>query len=325
MAEPVKNNGTNTKVVTPATKKTTALAEVKKGVVDIVADMIDKFIANKELLLPKNYSVDNAMKSAWLKLQDVQDRNFKPALEVCTKQSIANALLDMVVQGLNPGKNQVYFIVYGTQLQAQRSYFGSMAVAQMVNPDISEFAYAVVYEGDTFKYGINNGKKTVTLHEQDIENVDKKKIVAAYCIALDKSGNPLRTEIATIDEIYQSWKQSKMKPFDDKGNLREDSTHGKFTSEMALKTIINKTCKLIINASSDNQLLRDTMKRSEDLSDRAVVGIDIDEKANQGPVIDIEANQKKEGAEILAVQEPDLEAERDEPEKRATTGRGPGF
>ncbi len=295
-------------------KKSDALTQVKEGVVDVVARMVERFILNGELILPQNYSVDNAMKSAWLILQATEDKDHNKALEVCTKQSIANALLDMVVQGLNPGKKQLYFIVYGKSLTAQRSYFGSMAVAQMVNPRILEFAYACVYEGDTFTYGILNGKKMVTKHEQDIGSVKKENIVAAYCIALDKDGNPLRTEIMTFDEIKQAWRQSKMKPIDDKGNVTESSTHGKFTGEMALKTVINRTCKAIINASSDNALLLERINRNEELMDRATVGIEIEEKANQGAVIEIEAQKLTPEPQEQALAEAPKEA-----------SKGPGF
>lgn len=258
-----------------------------RSVVDIVKDKVNQFIKSGELLIPQNYSPDNAMKAAWLVLQDIEDKDHHKALDVCTKQSVANALLDMVVQGLNPLKNQGYFIVYGKSLNFQRSYFGSMAVAQLVNPEIDEFAYAVVYEGDKFKYGIKNGKKTVQEHEQDIENVKKEKIVAAYAIALDRKGEPLRTEIMTFDEIKQAWAQSKMKPINEKGEVNAGSTHGKFTGPMALKTVANRLCKAIINASSDNALLLNTMKKSEELADEAVVSSEFAELANTGPALEI--------------------------------------
>jgi recombination protein RecT len=264
------------------------LALYKKNVVDAVALKVTQYIKNGELNLPHSYSVNNAIKSAWLILQQTFDRDNKPALEVCTRNSVANALLDMVVQGLNPGKKQCYFIVYGKTLTCQRSYFGSMAVAQMVNPRIWDFAYAVVYEGDKFTYGIINGKKTVTLHEQSIENVNKQKIIAAYCILLDKNGEPIKTEIMTMDEIKQSWRQSKMNPIDDKGNVKDSSMHGKFTADMALKTVINKTCKFIINASSDSSLLLDLINRNDEIADAEEVRDEIDSNANTGEVLGIE-------------------------------------
>jgi recombination protein RecT len=278
----------------PATRPESALAMAKRTIVDVVAAKVTQFIANGELNMPENYSVNNAIKAAWLILQGTMDKDNKPALEVCTKDSIANALLDMVVQGLNPMKKQNYFIVYGKTLTCQRSYFGSMAVAKMVQPKVDDFAFAVVYQGDVFKYGIKNGKKTVTEHTQTIENVDKKKIIAAYCIALDKSGEPFRTEIMTMEEIQQAWKQSKMNPFDDKGNLKEYSTHGKFTGEMALKTVINRTCKAIINASSDNALLLERINKNDELADRAEVEAEIEEEANKGDIIEIKAETEQE-------------------------------
>lgn len=275
---------------TPATRQTTdPISLVKRDVVDVVAAKVNQFIQRGELNMPQGYSVNNAIKSAWLTLQQVADKDGKPALAVCTRDSIANSLLDMVVQGLNVGKKQGYFIVYGRALSFQRSYFGSMAVAQMVNQRIGDFAYAVVYEGDTFKYGIKNGRKTITEHEQELSNVDKKKILAAYCIIMDKDDNPIKTEIMTIDEIKQAWRQSKMNPFDEKGNLKDSSTHGKFTAEMALKTVINRCCKAVINSSSDNALLLERINRNEDLADRAEAEAEIEEVENTGEVLEFPA------------------------------------
>jgi len=110
-----------------ANNKDNQLALVKKDTVDIVAAKVREFQERGELDLPPNYSPENAMKSAWLILQNTFDKNKKPVLHACTKDSIANSLLDMIVQGLNPAKKQCYFIAYGNQLVCQRSYFGTMA------------------------------------------------------------------------------------------------------------------------------------------------------------------------------------------------------
>uniref|UniRef100_A0A6M3JCU2 Putative DNA recombination protein n=1 Tax=viral metagenome TaxID=1070528 RepID=A0A6M3JCU2_9ZZZZ len=302
--------GTQT-VAAPAIKQESPLALMKRTIVDAVAAKVEMFVKNREIDLPAAYSVGNAIKSAWLILQETEDKNHAKALDFCTKDSIANALLDMIVQGLNPTKKQVYFIVYGKTLTAQRSYFGSMAVAKMVQPQIDDFAYAAVYEGDAFKYGITNGKKNIVLHEQELGNVDKKKIVGAYAIALNKAGEPYRAEIMTIDEIMQAWKQSKMSPINDKGDIKADSTHGKFTADMAQKTVINKLCKAIVNASSDRALLLEMMNRAEDLSDRAAAEAEIEEQANTGEVIDVQVETRPETAEEMAPAEC--------PNKQATT------
>jgi recombination protein RecT len=312
------------KTATPATvKPESTLAMMKRTVVDVVANKIEGFIANREIDLPKSYSVGNALKSAWLILQATTDRQGNPALSVCTRDSIANALLDMIVQGLNPEKKQAYFIVYGKSLNCQRSYFGSMAVAKMVNPKVDDFAYEVVYEGDTFKYGIKNGRKMVTDHEQDIKNIDKAKIIAAYCIALNGDGEPLRTDIMTMDEIKQAWKQSQMKPIDDNGNIKAGSTQEKFTADMAKKTVVNRCCKAIINASSDNALLLERINRSEELADRAIVEAEIEENANEGKVLEIATKAEEE--QVIDVEATDVQPEQEESPKAAAAGRGPGF
>lgn len=290
----------------------------ERSIVDIVSEKINNFIQSGELNLPKAYSVPNALKSAYLILQTVEDKDKRPALEVCTKASIANALLDMIVQGLNPGKRQNYFIVYNKTLSCQRSYFGSMAVAEMVNPAIKDWGFNVVYEGDTFKYGIHNGKASVIEHAQELENIDKAKIIAAYAMALDKDGNPIKTEIMTIDEIHKAWSMSKMKPIDDKGEVKPESTHGRFARDMALKTVINKTAKFIINASSDNALLLERINRAEDFADAAGVQAEIEEKANSGSVIMIPDEPKKIEGEV-STKEPKKDNGLPSPEEEQAT------
>lgn len=289
----------------------------EKSVVDIVSDKVSEFLKSGQLDLPKNYSVDNALKSAYLVLNTIMDKDKKLVMVdgkltgIVTRASIANAVLDMVVQGLNPGKKQCYFIVYGQTLACQRSYFGSMAVAEMVNPAIKDWGFNVVYEGDKFSYGIHNGKASVIEHEQKLENVDKLNIIAAYAMALDKDGLPIKTEIMTIDEIHQAWNMSKMKPFNDKGELRADSTHGRFARDMAVKTVINKVSKFIINASSDNALLLERINRAEDLADSMEVQVQIEEKANTGSVIMI-PDEKPQIEEKKGVPEGGVKSETDE-------------
>jgi recombination protein RecT len=292
------------------------LPKEASDVVDLVASKIRGFMRSGQINLPRDYSVENALKSAWLILQTVTDKDKNPALNVCTKTSLANSLLDMIIQGLNPAKKQGYFIVYGKQLVFQRSYFGSMAVLQMVNRNVGDFAYAIVYENDKFRYGIEHGKKIVQLHEQDIDNIDKQKIKGAYCIIFNKAGEPIKTEIMTIDEIKQSWKQSKQNPITEKGDIRQESVHGKFTADMALKTVINKACKVMINSSSDNALLLERINRAEDFADQAAAQTEIEEHANTGDTLQIENE---------AAEQEQSEGGNGEAKEEATTGKKPGF
>jgi recombination protein RecT len=300
------------------------LALVKKDVVDVVGKKVQEFVSRGELHLPPNYSVENAMKSAWLILQNTFDKDKKPVLQVCTKDSIANALLDMAVQGLNPAKKQGYFIAYGKQLVFQRSYFGTMAVTKRVAGAKDIFA-EVVYKGDEFEYQIRNGNKVITKHAQRIENVDPNNIVAAYCTIVFDDDRQF-TDIMTWAEIQKAWSKSKMNPD------KEGSTHKEFAQEMCRKTVINRACKRYLNSSDDGSLLMQHINRADEVAAEAEVEAEIEENANQ-ELIDVEYEVADEGPTIEeTTEEPKEEkpAEKPKQEKKQAQQQtifeeGPGF
>lgn len=260
--------------------KNKQLAVREKNIVDSVLDRVKTFEQTGQLMLPPNYVAENALKSAWLMLQETKDKNNKPVLETCSKASIANALLSMVIQGLNVDKHQCYFIVYGNKLVLQRSYFGSMHVAKTVDPNIEDIYAAVVYEDDDFEYEIKHGKERVIKHTQKLANKDKDKIIGAYATILYKDGTELST-IMTIDQIKEAWRKSPMKPVDDKGNIKAYSTHAQFTEEMAKKTVINRACKYVINSSSDQSIVAQFAKALDSEIAEAEMQMEIEENANQ--------------------------------------------
>ena len=265
---------------------TPAITEKKKTVTDIAAERVRALAARNELHLPADYSAENALKAAWLVLQDVVDKDKNPALKVCDQNSVAMALFNMVVLGLNPLKKQCYFMVYGKSLACQPSYFGNMAMAKRLDERIDEFVYEVVYEGDRLTYKIDRGKRIVENHEQELANVSNGKIVAAYCMALDRDGKVLRAELMTWEEIKQSWRQSKQRVFDDKGNLTAGSVHSKFTRDMALRTVINKVAKPLIN-NSDDAYLKLAIEATRGGQVEQELEHALATEANQGEIIDI--------------------------------------
>jgi len=296
------------------------LALVKKDVVDVVGKKVQEFVARGELHLPPNYSVENAMKSAWLILQNTVDKDKRPVLQVCTKDSIANALLDMAVQGLNPAKKQGYFIAYGKQLVFQRSYFGTMAVTKRVAGAKDIFA-EVVYKGDEFEYTIKNGNKYITKHIQRIENVDPNNIVAAYCTIVFDDDRQF-TDVMTWDEIQKAWSKSKMNPD------KEGSTHKDFAQEMARKTVINRACKRYLNSSDDGSLLMYHVNRADEVVAEAEVEAEIEENANQ-ELIDIDADydaDTEESGEDTEEQPADKpKQEKKQAQQQTVFEEGPGF
>lgn len=211
---------------------------------DIVLNKVNQFARDGGLKLPENYSVVNNMKSAWLVLQETTDRNSKPALEVCSKASIANALFDMVLQGLSVSKSQGYFIVYGNKLEFQRSYFGTVALAKRSGGIKTEPVANVIYEGDDFIYTIDpqTGHYAIVKHEQKLQNIDDNKITGAYAIVKLADGSTQVT-IMTIAQIRAAWNQGATKG--------KSPAHQNFAGEMAKKTVIGRACKMVINSADD--------------------------------------------------------------------------
>lgn len=263
------------------------LALVKKDTVDIVAKKVKQFQESGEIRFPANYSPENAMKSAWLILQNTKTKkgdSQRPVLEVCSKDSIANSLLDMVVQGLNPMKKQGYFIAYGNQLTFQRSYFGSMAVTKRVTGAKSIDA-AVIYEGDEVEYEMVNGRIKNLSHKQKFGNIDKEKILGAYCI-ITLPDNDIYTELMTIEELRKAWSKAQFWGKDQKEE-KKGSTHDEFKQEMAKKTVINRACKKYLNSSDDGSVLMNHVNKEEDISDEAQLQSELEENANS-EIIDME-------------------------------------
>lgn len=227
----------------PQAEQTTALKKYD-NISEQVLAKIEQFQQDGGLRLPANYSVENHMKSAWLVLQATTDRNGNPALSVCTKGSIANALFDMVLQGLSVSKKQGYFIVYGNTLEFQRSYFGTIALAKRAGGVKGEPVANIIYEGDEFIYMINpnTGRKSIVKHEQKLENIDNAKIVGAYAI-VTYADDSTEVTIMSMAQIRAAWNQGATK-----GN---SPAHKNFTDEMAKKTVIGRACKTVINSSDD--------------------------------------------------------------------------
>ena len=285
-----------------------------------IEERINDLKKNKDFHFPVNYSPENALKSAWLMLQNVVDKDKRQALTVCTKESIQNAIFDMVIQGLSPAKKQCYFVVYGNQLSLMRSYFGTMAVTKRCS-SVQDILPQVVYEGDKFEYGIINGILTIKEHIPNLDNIDNKKIKAVYCIIVDKKGVP-NAFIMTLKQIYQAWAQSKAYPFDDKGILKNSSVQAKFTDQMAMKTVISRACKHYLNTSDDSDLFVEAVNRTTEnefvenraeeihedpinkilkskAEEKQAVEIVI-EKPDEGTTV-LDAEKSKEGQETTAV------------------------
>ncbi len=237
---------------------TTKAVALQRNVCDEVIARVNKLEQDKMLVLPKDYAVENHLKAAWLILQETVDRNNKPVLEVCTKPSIANCLLDMTLQGLSASKKQCYFVAYGNKLTLMRSYFGTVAIAKRAGNIKTEPIANVVYEGDEFIYEIDpdTGLTHIVKHTQKMENINMQQIKGAYAIVKLANGQTQVT-VMSIQQIKAAWAQGR-----GGGNTK---AHTNFTDEMCKKTVIGRACKMVINSSDDAWLYdgkRDEMDAS---------------------------------------------------------------
>lgn len=233
------------------------------------------------LAFPDNYNVTNALNSAYLILQDMTVRRKegnewveKRAIDVCTKQSIASSLMDMAVQALSPMKKQCYFVAFGDKLTLMRSYQGTMAVAKRVGA--TNIRAEVIYEGDVFRYHIENGYKIIDEHTQDFKNIDNEKIVGAYAI-VDYPGSTPYVEVMNIAQIEKAWTKGKA------DLSKANDVHNEFADQMAKKTVINRACKNFINSSDDGYLM-ETFERTANSEEVDVVAeqvaAEIEQNAN---------------------------------------------
>lgn len=206
--------------------------------VTMVNNSIDDMKNNEGLSLPPDYSVGNALNSAYLILSDTSKG--QPLLDKCDQGSVIKALMNMAIQGLSPAKNQCYFIPYGNQLVMQRSYFGSISVVKRLS-NVKDIQAQVVHKDDTFKIGGENGVLVVKEFEPSFENLDKP-IIGAFAWIEDINGNRTYT-VMTKKDIDTSWSHAKTK-----------KVQNEFPEEMAKRTVINRAAKFYINSSSDNDL-----------------------------------------------------------------------
>lgn len=210
-----------------------------------VQDSINQMMNQENgLKLPANYAVGNALKSAFFALKGNNDGDL---IQVAThmpemKTSIANALMDMVVQGLTPAKTQVYFIRYGNQVKMQRSYFGTQAALKRLS-EVHDCWANVVHEGDGLEIGAQNDRLVVRDWKPTLEGLDKE-IKYVYAVIEMADGTHQHT-IMTFKQIKNSWSQTRSK----------GAVQNKFSDEMAKRTVLNRAAKNILNTSDDSDLV----------------------------------------------------------------------
>lgn len=219
---------------------------IRRAGENITTQVLERVAAKQkagELVLPKGYEAGNALNSAWLYLQTIETKTHQKAIDVCTKNSIANALLQTVIKGEHCGTH-CYFIPCGNSLEFWERYTGKLMRAKR-DTNIQSVHAQVIYDGDNFVYTVDeNGDYQLVKHETSIENMDINKIKGAYAVVVNKDGSR-HLEIMTMDMIRKAWGQ---------GAARGNSgAHTNFTDQMCKKTIISRACKVALDSTSDGE------------------------------------------------------------------------
>jgi recombination protein RecT len=228
----------------------TQLTVAEKTIADTVQNRVNALVTAGRLNLPQDYSLGNAMSSAFLKLQKTKDRNGKPVLEACTKESIANTLLDMAIMGLSMSKDQCYPIAYGTELTCFVSVWGKIAAFKRLKGVEGDPVANLIYEGDEVELDNTNGELSIAKHVQKWESVVNGKITGAY--ASVKFNGQKRWAVLPMREILEGWSKS-----------QADKNHLQFTGEFAKRSALNRLMKSIIKTTSDKDILAEVLDENE--------------------------------------------------------------
>lgn len=262
----------------------------EKQITDIVFNKVVDLQAKGAIDFPNNYSVGNALKSAYLILQEAKTREKKPVLQVCTQDSIANALLDMVVQGLNPTKQQCYFIPYGNQLTLSRSYLGTIALTKRLKGVKDVVAYPI-YKNDKLDIGFDilTGKTKINEFKPALDH-KAQDLIGALGIVVGEN-EILYLEYMNMEQIRNAWNQGTMK-----GN---SPAHKNFPDQMAIKTVINRVCKKYVNAADDSDKIADLIsKTAEEVDNELEIEMAENANAKELPLDEIEEVEYEEIEEV---------------------------
>ncbi|MEI6865540.1 RecT family recombinase [Flavicella sp.] len=250
------------------TTTNTEVTTIKKDISVQVLEKIDSFQQSGELTLPKDYKVENALKSAYIILADPKNN----LLKKCTTESVAEALLKMVIYGVSPIKKQCYFIPYGDKLDCSISYAGNISIAKRYG-GLQWIKGNAIFKGDEFAFEVDQktGRRKLINHLQTLESIGSADIIGAYAV-YELTDGSMDMEVMNITQIKTSWNQG--------GSKGGSPAHKNFPDQMAIKTVLNRACKLLIS-SSDDSVLYDPLEEEKIDVQKSDVNQEIEKNANK--------------------------------------------
>ena len=216
------------------------LATIEKSAIKLAQDTsewINRNIKDNKITVPEGYNVSNEITMALMLIAQTEDKDHRPALESCTRESIMTQLRLMAQNGLSMAQKQCYPIVRGKKLCIDISYFGTISILKRIMPGYDVRAN-VIYKDDIYDYVFNEEIQCNQIMNvrSSIENRDKG-IVGAYGVIFEKAtGKIIYSEVMSWKEILTSWSHAKT-----------DKVQKEFPQEMAKRTLIQRMCKLFLN------------------------------------------------------------------------------
>ncbi len=180
-----------------------------------------------------------------LRLSETKDKTGRPAIEVCTKESVMQVAQEVIVKKLDLMKNQGALIVRGNKLMLQSQYQGNVARALELNPFLSHFNFVPIYKNDKVEMEIGkDGSYGIKNHSTSFANIGNNNIIGGYVRAIKKDGSVYMTEVMTMEQIKISWSKSSNSSL---------SVHKEFPLKMVRKTILNSLCSWLINTTGEQE------------------------------------------------------------------------
>ena len=234
----------------------TQLQKKSTSIVDTVTNRVQKLEELGQLIIPKDYSAANAIRAAWLDLEEqTVERGGKKlrVLDLATKPSIIKSMLKMVIMGLSSAKGQGDFILYGNILKFSPEYHGNKLLAKRW-ANVKKINHHTIYKGDEVRIEIDEEGCKKVFHKPKFENVNMDNIVGAYCVVIFNDGSR-QDEIMNKHQITKAWLQGPMKG--------QSPAHKNFPDAMSEKSVANRILTRLYKASDEGAVLEKVEKEEE--------------------------------------------------------------
>lgn len=192
--------------------------------------------------LPKDFNKARFVQNAVALMQDNKDLAKYPQAQ------IVPGLLKGAYLGLDFFNKECYLIPYGSDLQFQVDYKGSIKLAKKyaVRP-VDEIYARIVRDGDEFSEEVRDNEPVINFKPKPFNN---GKIIGAFAVCQYKDGGA-KVEVMSIEQLDAAKRMSKA----------QTGTAWKFfAEEMYKKTVIRRLCKGIpieLENSTQEALMHD--------------------------------------------------------------------